>query len=186
MLLPSSFETLTLQLAQMVSPDLPRPDSWARASATVIGTPLNRSGSTVRLHAAGRRVSGAALRGGVERAAHLHCNALQGAGAHADFLGDFNNAFPGSQLSLDALFNGLASKASKPPAPDALSFLTNSARHFSMAALIRGRPSERYGRTSRSRSRATSMPSWARSARTLSCFLRAKLRREPFDHIEAF
>jgi hypothetical protein len=48
-----------------------------------------------------------------------------------------------------------------------------------------GRRGRRYGRTSRSRSRATSMPSRARSARTLSCFLRAPNVVARYDRIRS-
>jgi hypothetical protein len=38
-----------------------------------------------------------------ERARHFLLDALHGAGADADLAGNFENAFPGAQLSLDAL-----------------------------------------------------------------------------------
>jgi hypothetical protein len=48
----------------------------------------------------------AASRRGGERACHFLVDALHGAGADADLAGNFEDAFPGAQLSLDALFNG--------------------------------------------------------------------------------
>jgi hypothetical protein len=53
-------------------------------------------------------LSDAFSRGGVESAFHLVPNALHGTSAHADFAGDSENTFPGSQLSLDAPFQGFA------------------------------------------------------------------------------
>ena len=44
---------------------------------------------------------------GLERAWHLPRNTMYGASANAELAGDFEDAFPGSQLSLDAPFNGL-------------------------------------------------------------------------------
>jgi hypothetical protein len=55
----------------------------------------------------------------------------------------------------------------------------------SALALRRETLGRRYGRTSRSRSRATSMPSRARSARTLSCFLRAPNVVARYDRIRS-
>src|SRR5215469_11133003 len=41
---------------------------------------------------------------GVERAGHLVLNALDGAGANANLAGNFEDALPGPQLSLDSFF----------------------------------------------------------------------------------
>jgi hypothetical protein len=56
-------------------------------------------------------LSGDALRGGDERAAHLLRNPLHSAGAYANFAGNFVDAFTCSQLLLDALFNPLVYEA---------------------------------------------------------------------------
>jgi len=53
-------------------------------------------------------LSDASLRGGVERAAHLPRDAMHGAGAYADFTGDFEDAIAGQQMLPDALFKFLA------------------------------------------------------------------------------
>ena len=82
-------------------------DSFAKFAA--ISPPRDAFFPRNYLRSCGNRpFSDVSSSGGVERAFHLVPDALHGASAYADFAGDFDNAFSGPQLSLDAPFNGLA------------------------------------------------------------------------------
>jgi hypothetical protein len=89
---------------------------WQPLATTrsLTGRALKRSTATGRLGSGGEAkrhcecLSGDALRGDDERAAHLIRNTLHGAIAYANFAGDFDDAHAGPQTILDALFNGCA------------------------------------------------------------------------------